>query len=220
MASMTMYTMRKVTNYIAVHCAATPPTANIGVKEIRQWHRDKGWIDIGYHFVIRRDGTVETGRPIDTVGAHVENFNSVSVGISLVGGVNSKLQPEDNFTPAQYAALALKLRELKAKYPKAVVQGHRDFPNVAKACPSFDVRKWIAETGVFDDSHVDDEPDARAHRDQERRHPLVDLQALRLLGRRTRCGQPWHRREDPQGRQHPPPPGVITPHLSISKPSA
>lgn len=144
-----LFTPRKRTDWLVVHCAATPPTFNGGAKEIRQWHREKGWIDIGYHFVIKRDGTRETGRPIDVVGAHVENFNSTSVGICLVGGVDAKGKAEDNFTPAQYAELAELLRELKAKYPNAQVQGHRDFPNVRKDCPSFDVRKWIKEAGVF-----------------------------------------------------------------------
>jgi N-acetyl-anhydromuramyl-L-alanine amidase AmpD len=144
-----IYTIRKSTDYLVVHCAATPPTWNGGAKEIRQWHRDKGWIDIGYHFVIRRDGTVETGRPENTVGAHVENHNSNSIGICLVGGVDEKLKAQNNFTPAQFAALAEKLRELKAKYPNVTVQGHRDFPGVKKDCPSFDTRKWIAEAGVF-----------------------------------------------------------------------
>lgn len=151
---MSLFTPRKRTDYLVVHCSATQPKANVGVKEIRQWHREKGWIDIGYHFVIRRDGTIEAGRPENVVGAHVENFNSNSIGICMVGGIDATGKPEDNFTPAQYAALAEKLRELKAKYPNAKVQGHRDFPNVKKACPSFDVRKWINDTGVFDTSAV------------------------------------------------------------------
>ncbi|QXV74636.1 lysozyme protein [Rhizobium phage RHEph21] len=157
-----IYTVRKSTDYLVVHCAATPPSWNGGAKEIRQWHREKGWIDIGYHFVIRRDGTVETGRPENTVGAHVENHNSNSIGICLVGGVDDKLKAQNNFTPAQFAALALKLRELKKKYPNVTVQGHRDFPGVKKDCPSFDTRKWIKDTGVFDTSHVPAEPDARS----------------------------------------------------------
>jgi N-acetyl-anhydromuramyl-L-alanine amidase AmpD len=159
---MTLFTPRKATNWIVVHCAATPPTLDVGVKEIRVWHKQRGFVDIGYHFVIRRDGTIEVGRPENVIGAHVEGYNSDSVAVSLVGGVNAKNQPENNFTPAQFAALALKLRELQAKYPNAKIQGHRDFPKVAKACPSFDVRKWIAETGVFVTSHADPEPEARS----------------------------------------------------------
>jgi len=158
---MSLFVDRKSTNWLVVHCSATPPTMNIGAKEIRRWHRERGWTDIGYHYVLRRNGTVETGRPEGTVGAHVENYNRNSIGICLVGGVDAKLNPEDNFTSAQYAALAELLRDLRQKYPQAEVCGHRDFPGVRKACPSFDVQKWIKETGVFDISYAPDEPDAR-----------------------------------------------------------
>ena len=144
-----LFAKRSSTQYVAVHCSATQPSQDIGLNEIRQWHRQRGWVDVGYHFIIRRSGLVETGRPIDAVGAHVEGFNSNSVGVCLVGGIDSKGRAEDNFTPAQYAALAELLRDLRKQYPGAVVQGHRDFPRVKKDCPCFDVRKWIDETGVF-----------------------------------------------------------------------
>lgn len=140
---------RTRTDYIVVHCAATPPTMNIGRSEIDRWHRQLGWLMIGYHFVIRRDGTVETGRNIDVPGSHVSGYNANSVGICLVGGVDSKGRSEANYTKEQYNALAKLLRELKVKYPNAIIQGHRDFPKVAKDCPCFDVRKWINEYRVF-----------------------------------------------------------------------
>lgn len=136
---------RAKTDYIAVHCAATRPSQDIGAAEIDRMHRQRGFKCIGYHKVIRRDGTIEDGRPIDQVGAHVENWNSVSVGICLVGGVSEKdiNVAENNFTPAQWEALSKLLVELKQKYPHAHIQGHRDFPKVAKACPSFDVAAWL-----------------------------------------------------------------------------
>jgi hypothetical protein len=142
---------RARTDFIAVHCAATPPTADIGRADIDRWHRAKGWLMIGYHFVIRRNGEIEIGRPVDAVGAHVEGYNSISVGICLVGGVDAKGKSEDNFTNSQWETLAKLVRELKAKYPNAKVQGHRDFPKVAKDCPCFDVQDWLDETGVFAD---------------------------------------------------------------------
>lgn len=117
---------------------------DIGAADIRRWHRAKGWLDIGYHFVIRRDGTVETGRNIATPGAHVEGFNSCSIGICMVGGLDDKGDPENNFTEAQFRSLYHQLQLLQAKFPNASIQGHRDFPKVAKACPSFDVRGWLA----------------------------------------------------------------------------
>lgn len=135
--------MIKSYKYIAIHCSATSPNYDIGVEKIREWHTAKGWSDVGYHYVIKRDGTVEKGRADNMPGAHVEGYNSVSLGICLVGGVNTKLQPEDNFTPAQWASLTNLVRTLHTTYPTAKIQGHRDFPGVSKACPSFDVAKWL-----------------------------------------------------------------------------
>lgn len=151
---------RTRTDYIAVHCAATTPAMDIGRAEIDRWHRAKGWLMIGYHFIIRRDGRVEIGRPVDAIGAHVEGYNAVSVGICLVGGVDAQGRAEDNFTIAQWGALAELLIELKAKYPNATIQGHRDFPRVAKDCPCFDVRRWINDTCVFltKQPHVNPKP--------------------------------------------------------------
>jgi N-acetylmuramoyl-L-alanine amidase len=132
--------------YIAIHCSASAPSVKVNASVINRWHREKGWLGIGYHFVITRGGVVEAGRPLDQVGAHVGGFNAVSVGICLAGGVDSKGKPEDNFTPEQYAALAELILTLREKFPQAVVLGHREFPNVAKACPSFDVQRWLKET--------------------------------------------------------------------------
>jgi len=135
----------KSVDYLAVHCAATPPKMDIGAKDIKGWHLRKGWIDIGYHYVIRRNGAIENGRPTDRPGAHVRGYNHVSIGICLIGGVAADGKtPEDNFTSDQYNALLRLLQDLKTQYPDAKVQGHRDFPNVKKACPSFDVRSWWA----------------------------------------------------------------------------
>ncbi|MCQ1855985.1 N-acetylmuramoyl-L-alanine amidase [Neorhizobium galegae] len=136
-------------DYVAGPRPAKPPCADSGRADVDRWHRANGWLMFRYHYVIRRDGRVEIGRPVDAIGAHVEGYNSISVGICLVGGVDAKGHSEDNFTSAQYAALAELLIQLKAKYPKATIQGHRDFPKVAKDCPCFDVRNWINQTGVF-----------------------------------------------------------------------
>jgi len=131
--------------YLAVHAAATPPSMDIGVREIRKWHMDKGWSDIGYHVVIRRNGEVEYGRNFSTPGAHVKGFNNKSLGVCLVGGVDSNMEAEDNFTDEQFDSLDRVLTALQGLFPDAIIQGHRDFPNVAKACPSFDVKEWLYE---------------------------------------------------------------------------
>lgn len=132
---------RKETKLIIIHCAATPPSADIGRAEIDKWHRQKGWFEIGYHFVIRRNGKVETGRELMEVGAHAEGYNSVSVGVCLVGGVNEKNIPEANFTEAQWTALIALIKNLKAKFPGAKIIGHNEVAK--KACPSFNVQKWL-----------------------------------------------------------------------------
>lgn len=139
---------RTRTDLIVVHCAATKPSMDIGAREIGQWHRAQGWLSIGYHFVIRRDGQVEEGRPHDVVGSHVKGFNERSIGICLVGGIDDQGKPEDNFTDDQKAALhALLWRytsgiEHEGLYADLPVVGHRDLDS-GKACPSFDVQAWL-----------------------------------------------------------------------------
>ncbi len=131
--------------HIVVHCSATRRSMDIGAKEIRKWHKDKGWNDIGYHYVIRRDGSVEKGRKENVIGAHVKGYNKHSIGICMVGGVDGYNDPQDNFTSDQYETLRLLIDGQKEKHPKAKVLGHRDFPNVNKACPCFDVIPWYAD---------------------------------------------------------------------------
>lgn len=134
---------RKIT-HIVIHCSATPAGREVTAAEIDRWHRDRGFVGIGYHYVIRLDGTVELGRPEDRVGAHVSGHNANTIGICYVGGVSAKnvSVPEDTRTPAQKAAMERLVRELLDRYPGAEVLGHRDFPGVAKACPSFEARAW------------------------------------------------------------------------------
>ena len=135
---------RKRTDFIVVHCAATKPSMDIGRKEIDQWHRKRGWLKIGYHFVIRRDGSVEKGCEVDEVGAHVLNHNSNTVGICLVGGLDENMKPEANFTEAQYEALKVLIFQLLTLYPDAKIKGHCDFEK-GRACPPFDAEAWWNE---------------------------------------------------------------------------
>ncbi|MDJ1139653.1 N-acetylmuramoyl-L-alanine amidase [Marinicella marina] len=134
---------KKVTSvdYLVVHCAATPPDMDIGAAEIDEWHRAKSWLAIGYHYVIRRDGTLETGRAANTVGAHVRGFNNVSQGICMVGGVDEKGKAKNNFTKAQKTTLKTLLTALNHQHPEARIVGHRDLDD-SKECPCFDVKSW------------------------------------------------------------------------------
>jgi N-acetylmuramoyl-L-alanine amidase len=137
-------TVRKI-NYLVVHCSASQATSNLSAKDIEKDHKERGFLSIGYHYVIKRDGTLETGRPIHKPGAHVEGHNHDSIGICLVGGVKKDgVTPENNFTAAQFATLRDILETLQEAFPEAEVLGHRDFKGVRKACPCFDVREWQA----------------------------------------------------------------------------
>ena len=137
--------MIKEVQYIIVHCSATPPDMDIGVEDIRQWHREKGWSDVGYHYIIRRNGNVEKGRSDNQSGAHVRGYNSVSLGICMVGGVDDFNTPDANYTASQWKALDKLVNDLKLTYPSAKVCGHRDMPGVDKACPCFDAISWYGE---------------------------------------------------------------------------
>lgn len=125
---------------LIVHCSATPEGKDYSVDTIRQWHLQRGFSDIGYHYVIYRDGSIHIGRDESIIGAHCTGHNTNSIGICYIGGcaVDGKT-PKDTRTEAQKNSLLKLLGELKKKYPKAVIHSHKDYAN--KACPSFDATK-------------------------------------------------------------------------------
>ena len=118
-----------------MHCSDTPPGMDIGAAEIREWHLERDFIDIGYHWVIPRNGSLEHGRPADTIGAHTYGYNATSVGVCLVG--------RDSFTEAQWITLHHLVSSLRETYPDAEVCGHNEFSH--KACPGFNVKDWWGE---------------------------------------------------------------------------
>ncbi len=133
--------MRTITSII-IHCSATPEGKNFTAADIDRWHRAQGWACIGYHFVIRIDGTVEPGRAIDKAGAHCSGHNANSLGICYIGGLASDGKtPKDTRTPAQRQSIRNLITILRHIYPTATIHGHRDF--ASKACPCFDVRKEL-----------------------------------------------------------------------------
>lgn len=134
---------RRITEII-VHCSATPAGADFTVADIRRWHKERGFSDIGYHYVIYRDGSVHEGRNVDMVGAHCLGHNANSIGICYIGGLATDgVTPKDTRTNQQTAALRTLLLKLRALYPQAKIYGHRDFAN--KACPCFDAKKEYAD---------------------------------------------------------------------------
>lgn len=133
--------MRKI-DLLIIHCAATKPDMNIGVPEITRWHKMRGYTTIGYHYVIRRDGTIENGRPITEAGAHALNYNKSSIGVCLVGGLNAAGKPECNYTTKQWQTLNKLVEDIQHTYKDIKIIGHSEVAN--KACPCFDVQKWLA----------------------------------------------------------------------------
>lgn len=140
--------MSREINRIIVHCAYTPASMDVNAATIDKWHREKGWMGIGYHYVITRDGTVELGRDIERSGAHTKGQNANSIGVCLAGGMNAtKNGPEINFTDEQYDALHDLLKALQGKYSDATLHGHYEF--APKSCPNFKVQKWF-DTGELE----------------------------------------------------------------------
>ena len=140
MAKMFPFCLKKSSRSISeiiVHCTATPEGKDFTVDDIRRWHKAQGWSDIGYHYVVYRDGTVHEGRNVNISGAHCSGHNMHSIGVCYVGGCDAGGKtPKDTRTEEQKASLLSLLVDLRRLYPKAKIHGHRDFAN--KACPSFD----------------------------------------------------------------------------------
>ena len=126
--------MREITKII-IHCSDTPAGRHTTVEEIREWHLQRGWSDIGYHFVIGLKGEVWEGREIEKVGAHTKGMNKSSIGVCYIGGKDNI----DTRTEEQEEAMVDLLVYLKTEYPKVKIYGHRDFSD--KYCPSFDATK-------------------------------------------------------------------------------
>lgn len=145
--------MREI-KYIAVHCTAS--SQHTTIKELQQEFRRKGWKNPGYHYVVAADGAITQLLDEEKVSNGVKGFNSVSVNVAYIGGIDTAGKPIDNRTDEQKASLRSLLKLLHKKYPTAVIQGHRDFsPDLnhdgritsneyIKACPCFDAKKEYA----------------------------------------------------------------------------
>lgn len=136
---------------IIIHTSATRPEWMEGQtlwakrEEIKRWHKQRGWRDIGYHYLIDRDGTTTHGRPLEQTGAHVKGHNTGTIGICLIGGHGSSEHDDfyENFTPAQDRALRAMLNDLQRRFPSITkITGHNQY--AAKACPGFTVSEWLA----------------------------------------------------------------------------
>lgn len=134
--------------HLTIHCAATPEGRDVRAATIDAWDIAK-FGQVSYHLIIELDGTAVRGLPDTEKGAHVGGKNTGNIGICYVGGMDREnKKPKDTRNAAQRATMARLVREYRAKYPKIQVRGHRDWPGVAKACPSFDVAAWLKEAGL------------------------------------------------------------------------
>lgn len=129
--------MRNI-NKIIVHCTATKEGKAFTANDITRWHKDRGFATIGYHYVVLLDGTIQQGRAEMVMGAHCKGYNANSIGICYIGGLDANGKSKDTRTPEQKESLLILLKELKKKYPKATIHGHREFAN--KDCPCFDAK--------------------------------------------------------------------------------
>jgi N-acetyl-anhydromuramyl-L-alanine amidase AmpD len=125
-------------NKIVIHCSATPNVRYHTAVDVHRWHTERGWSGIGYHYVIRTDGTLDNGRPEYWQGAHASGHNKNSIGICLIG--------TDEFTPQQWGALKSLITKLQAKYGDPKVIGHNEISE--KDCPGFDVQDWLLREGL------------------------------------------------------------------------
>ncbi len=135
--------------HLVIHYSATPVERDFSSVDIDRMHRQRGFREIGYHYFIRKDGRVETGRDLSQpgrfeMGAHSKGENSQSIGICFEGGVRAAAPNVgfDSRTPAQTAAMVDLIDELMLRFPGALVEGHRDMPGAATQCPGFDARDW------------------------------------------------------------------------------
>lgn len=125
--------MRKIEKIIW-HCSDTPESMDIGAEEIRQWHLQRGWSDIGYHYVIRRDGKREIGRALEKPGAHVKGHNRYSIGCCLVG--------RGKYTDEQLAEAHYLTQELKTKFREATIHQHSDFDPKKPFCAGLEMSQF------------------------------------------------------------------------------
>lgn len=138
--------MRKI-EYIVIHCTATNQDATIDAIK-NYWEKVLGWKTPGYHYLIEKNGMFSTLLPLEKISNGVKNHNKNSIHISYIGGINKEGKSVDNRTIQQKETIVYLLRELKRKFPNAIIQGHRDFPNVKKDCPCFNAKEEYEE--IFD----------------------------------------------------------------------
>ncbi len=133
--------------HIVIHCTATNREAKVA-SIVKYWKEKLGWKNAGYHFIFDQNGRVTMLQPLHKPSNGVRGYNTSSIHISYIGGIDKDGKPQDTRTQSQYVVMAALIKALKGAYPDAVVLGHRDFPKVKKACPSFEVSTFLKEIAL------------------------------------------------------------------------
>ena len=131
----------RIINRIILHCSDTPLGRKVSAQDIRRWHISRGWDDIGYHFTIAQDGTIEKGRKLETIGAHSYGQNRDSIGCCYIGGQDIHGRPANTMTPEQVSAFTFLCGQLCAQFAGLKLEGHN--LHSAKACPGFKVSEGM-----------------------------------------------------------------------------
>lgn len=130
--------MRTIKKLVVHHSGSPRDTTTVDL--IRKWHLDRGFSDIGYHFIVLGDGTLHRGRPLHEIGAHAKGANSDSIGICVVG---DNTQPNQRWNHAQEDALLTVIDALEFLIPDIDVVGHRDVGMTKTECPGIDIKEWL-----------------------------------------------------------------------------
>jgi N-acetylmuramoyl-L-alanine amidase len=130
--------------HLTIHCAATPEGRDVKITDIEAWDRAK-FGQVSYHWIVPLNGQIHRSLEDTVLGCHVHLNNHGNIGVCYVGGVDLHGHAKDTRTEAQKTALRALVADYQRKYPGIVILGHRDWPNVHKDCPSFDVRSWLKE---------------------------------------------------------------------------
>jgi N-acetyl-anhydromuramyl-L-alanine amidase AmpD len=133
--------------WLTIHCAATPEGRNVKAEQVEQWDRAR-FNQPSYHWIIELDGHAHRSLDDSVKGAHVAHQNTGNIGVCYVGGCDVHMKAKDTRTDAQKDALLKLCKDYRLKYPGIRILGHRDWPNVHKDCPSFDVEEWLIEEGL------------------------------------------------------------------------
>ena len=132
-------------SYLIIHCSATRESQDYTPEQLKHDHLARGFIDVGYHFYIRKDGTVTQHRRLNEVGAHCRPFNRCSIGVCYEGGLDANGKPKDTRTLKQRASLIALVLDLHRQFPNAVIRGHNEMPGATiKECPNFRPSKEFA----------------------------------------------------------------------------